>query len=361
MSPVTPVLLSGGSGCRLWPLSRPHRPKQLLCLIGDETLLQQTARRVQGNALYGEPLVMAQADHRFAVAEQMQAVGAGARIVLEPCPRGTGPAVAAAALIAGRRDPEAVLLVMPTDHLIPDADAFHADVAKGLPAARAGHLVLFGLAPAAPETGFGYARLGRSLEWDAAVRRVAAFEEKPDRATAERYLRSGDHLWNSGIFLLPAQAFLQELARHEPDLLRACRNAVSRSTVDLDFIRLDGDAYAQARHVSVDRAVLERTDRAVMVEAAFRWRDMGTWSALWERENKDARNNVLLGNVVARDTRGSYVRSEGPFVATLGVEDLIVVATPDAVLVADRRAGQEVRGLAEEMDGGGREADGRPS
>lgn len=351
MRHITPVLLSGGLGNRLWPLSRQDLPKPLLPLLGDETPLQRTAGRLRGINLYDAPLVMAQTEHRFAVAEQLRSVGMSARIVLEPVSRSTAPAAAVAALIAHRDDPDAVLLVMPTDHHVPDPGAFHAAVEKGLPAAREGAFVLFGVAPTGPETGFGYIRLGHSVGRHGAVRAVEAFKEKPDRATAERFCRSGTYVWNSGIFLLPVRPFLDELANLDGELLQACRDAVTRATSDPDFIRLDGEAFSRAPSISLDHAVLEKTHRAVAVAPSFPWQDVGTWMALWEREDKDERANVLIGNVTARDTQGSYIRSDGPFVATLGVENLIVVATPDAVLVADRDAGQEVRALVEGIEG----------
>ncbi|AWM86127.1 mannose-1-phosphate guanylyltransferase/mannose-6-phosphate isomerase [Microvirga sp. 17 mud 1-3] len=351
MRRITPVLLAGGSGSRLWPLSRQNLPKPLLPLIGNGTPLQKTAERLRGIDFYGEPLVMAQAEHRFAVAEQLQSVGTQARIVLEPVSRNTAPAAAVAALIAGRDDPEAILLVMPTDHDVPDAGAFHGAVEKGLAAAQEGAFVLFGVAPSGPETGFGYIRLGRTIGGHPEVHTVEAFKEKPDRAAAEHFCRSGSYVWNSGIFLLPVRPFLDELARLDGELLQACRDAVAQAASDPDFIRLDAETLARAPSISLDYAVLERTDRAVAVAPSFPWCDMGTWAALWKRETKDERANALLGNVLARDTQGSYIRSDGPFVATLGIENLIVVATPDAVLVADRESGQEVRRLVEEIEG----------
>lgn len=354
MDKITPVLLSGGTGSRLWPLSRQNNPKQLLPLIGAETLLQQTARRVSSTSLFDRAMIMASIDQRFVIAEQVRSVGVkDVQIILEPVGRNTAPAIAVAALFASQHDSESILLVLPTDHSIARLDDFQRDLRIGLEAAGKGSFVLFGVNPSAPETGLGYIHLGRSLGKDAAVREVRGFKEKPDRPTAERFVRSREYAWNSGIFLLPARALLDELDRLEPELLRACKDAVSGATADRDFIRLDGDAFSKARSISLDHAILEKTRKAVVVPSSFAWLDMGTWSALWQRGSKDDCANVCAGDVVSRETANSYIRSEGPLVATLGVDNLVIVAAPDAVLVARKDRDQDVKALVDDIKAAG--------
>jgi mannose-1-phosphate guanylyltransferase/mannose-1-phosphate guanylyltransferase/mannose-6-phosphate isomerase len=345
-SKVFPVLLSGGAGSRLWPLSREGFPKQLLPLAGERTPLQAAAARVLDPARFEPPMVVANVDHRFIVAEQLRELRTrDATIILEPVARNTAAAIAAAALVALAKNRDAVLLVMPADHHLPHAEGFRAAVAAGLPAAEQGALVLFGVPADRAATGYGYIRAGAPRIGGA--RAVERFIEKPDLATAERLLASGDHAWNSGIFLLPARRLLDELRAYEPALLRAVERAVEVARPDADFLRLDPDAFAESPSISIDHAVMERTAHAVVVPAAFVWADLGAWSSLWEIETRDAAGNVLKGDVVALDTRGSYLRSEGPLVATVGVEDLIVVAMKDAVLVAAKSADQQVRALVD--------------
>jgi mannose-1-phosphate guanylyltransferase/mannose-1-phosphate guanylyltransferase/mannose-6-phosphate isomerase len=345
---IFPVILSGGSGSRLWPLSRESFPKQLLPLTGERTLLQQAAERVGDRQRFEALTVVANGEHRFIIAEQLREIGAEQPlIVLEPAARNTAPAVAAAALLAAAVNPSALILVMPADHVILDRTAFMATVAAGAEAASEGHLVLFGIKPDCPATGYGYIQAGATLS--GAARKVAGFHEKPDRAAAERYLESADFAWNSGIFLLPAQLYLDELARFEPAVLDAAKGAVDGAQRDLTFLRLEDAAFAASPSISVDYAVMERTDRAAVVPAEFPWSDVGSWSALWEIGGRDAEGNLILGDVVTERTQGSYLRSEGPVIATLGVRDLIVVATADAVLVADKSADQDVKRLVEQL------------
>ena len=357
MAKVTPVLLSGGTGTRLWPLSREAYPKQLLPLAGQETLLQGTAQRVASPDLFKDLLVIANAEHRFVVAEQLRAIEAKvSRIVLEPFGRNTAPAAAVAALLASREDPEAILLLMPADHSIGDADAFRSAVRTGTEAARRGSLVLFGIRPTSPATGYGYIRLGTAMPALTGVRAVEGFTEKPDAETARRYLKSGDYAWNSGIFLLPARVFLDELGRLEPEILKACKDALAHAATDLDFLRLDPRAFECARSISIDYAVLERTDRAAVVPVDFPWSDIGSWSALWELGAKDESGNVVIGDAVAEDSSGCYLRSEGQLVTALGVQDLIVVATPDAVLVTSKARDQDVKRVVDRLKAMGRTA-----
>lgn len=345
---IHPVILSGGSGSRLWPLSRESFPKQLLPLAGERTLLQDTAARVSDPARFHPLTVIANEAHRFVIGEQLREIGASdPRIVLEPTARNTAPAVAVAALLAIESDPEAIILVMPADHVILEPEAFRAAVATGLDAARAGRLVLFGVQPDSPATGYGYIQAGAPDGEGAAA--VSRFVEKPPREAAEAYLREGGYYWNSGIFLLPAGAFLQELERLEPAVLAAARSAIAGAARDLVFLRLDPDAFARSPSISVDHAVMERTRMAAVVPAAFAWSDVGAWSALWDIGTRDEAGNVLLGDVATQDSRGCYVRSEGPLVVALGVEDLVVVASEDAVLVARREADQDVKSVVERL------------
>lgn len=343
---IVPVLLSGGTGSRLWPLSREIYPKQLLSLLGKQTLLQQTALRVSDSSMFGRTMVIANVEHRFAIAEQLRSLGiAEPTMVLEPFGRNTAPAIAIAALVATESDPDAIILAMPVDHWIRDVTVFRAAVAAGTTAARNGRFVLFGLRPTGPTTGFGYIRAADQLAAAPGVCDVASFVEKPDLATAEWLLVAGDHLWNSGIFLLPARILIEEMARLIPDVLAACRAAVAGATRDLDFLRLDENAFRTCPSISFDYAVMAKTDRAAVVPADFDWSDIGSWSALWKLGDKDVSGNVAIGDVVMEGAAGCYVRGEGPLVAALGVEDLIITATPDVVLVASKNRDQDVARL----------------
>jgi len=354
---IVPVLMSGGAGARLWPLSRESYPKQLLSLVGDKTLLQQTMLRVSDRATFAPPLMIANAEHRFVIAEQLRALGTtDATIILEPAGRGTAAAAAIAALMARRTDPEALILLLPVDHLIKDTAAFQQAVELGLTAADMDKLVLFGIKPTAPATGYGYVRLGQELAPASEVREAAEFVEKPTETVAQGYLDSGDYLWNSGMFLLPVATLLSELERHAPDVLRTARRALDRATRDLDFLRLDAEAFAACPSISIDYAVMERTDKAAVVSGAFDWNDVGSWSALWEIGDKDAQGNVSIGDVVVEDAKGCYLRGEGPLVAVLGVENLIVAATADVVLVASKERDQDVKALVNRLKANGHQA-----
>lgn len=341
------MLLSGGVGSRLWPLSRESQPKQFLPLVGDTTGLQATALRVGDDACFHPPIIVANAEHRFMVAEQLREIGCkDATIVLEPVGRNTAPAIAAAALIARRRDPEATILVMPADHHIGDAEMFRASVARAMPAAESGLLVLFGIKPDSPATGYGYIQPGEPVAGGA--RRVAAFVEKPQRTQAEQIFKAG-YLWNSGVFLLPSQVLLEELERWRPDVMREVTRAVLGATRDLDFLRLDADAFAASPAISIDYAVMEQTGLAAVAECSFPWTDLGAWSALWEVESRDEDENVLVGDVLTHQAQGCYVRSDGPLVAVAGVDNLFVVATTDAVLVVAKSADQEVKAVVDAL------------
>jgi mannose-1-phosphate guanylyltransferase/mannose-1-phosphate guanylyltransferase/mannose-6-phosphate isomerase len=353
---IVPVLLSGGSGTRLWPLSRRSYPKQLLALAGEETLLQQTAARVGDGGRFAPPLVIGNAEHRFLIAEQLRAAGTAAQIVLEPEGRNTAPAAAVAALLALREDEEALVLLMPADHVIGRPAAFQAALEQGVAAARGGAFVLFGIRPSRPATGYGYIQAGAALAAAPGVHRVRRFVEKPEAKVAETYVAAGDHLWNSGIFLLPARKLLDELERFEGALVAACRDAVDFATHDLDFCRLDPAAFARAPSISLDYALMERTDAAAVVPVDCGWTDVGGWTALWEIAERDGAGNALIGEVAAAAASGCYVRSDGPLVAAVGVEDLVIVATADAVLVTRRGADEMLKPVVERLGREGKAA-----
>ena len=342
--PIHPVILSGGSGTRLWPMSRTRYPKQLLTLVSEHSLLQQAMLRIDGHPGFAAPLLVANEEHRFIIAEQLREIGVAPRaLLLEPAGRNTAPAACVAALCLGEIAADALMLVMPSDHLIDDPGAFHAAIERAAAAARAGFLVTFGIRPERAETGYGYIERGAALPGADGAFAVARFVEKPDSATAQRYIGSGDFFWNSGIFLFPAALYLSELERLRPDMLEACRRAVSGGLRDEDFIRLDKSAFITCPADSIDYAVMEHTDRAAMVPVSMGWSDLGSWDALWDLAEKDASGNALAGNVIAEDAKNCYLRSEAGLVAALGVEDLVVVATDDAVMLAPRSRAQDVR------------------
>ncbi|MHC9085013.1 mannose-1-phosphate guanylyltransferase/mannose-6-phosphate isomerase [Luteimonas sp. RIT-PG2_3] len=341
MSQLQPVLLSGGSGTRLWPLSREAYPKQFLPLAGEATMLQDTWQRVAG--LGGlAPIVVANEEHRFLAAEQLRLVGVEhAAIVLEPVGRNTAPAIAVAALQARRDGGDPLLLVLPSDHVVRDPQAFRDAVTAALPAAESGALVTFGLVPQAPETGFGYIHAG-AVAPGALLRQVLRFVEKPDAATAQAYLDAGDYYWNSGMFLFRASRYLEELARHRPDILSAMQAAFDGAQQDGDFIRLDKDAFAASPSDSIDYAVMEKSDAVQVLPVDIGWNDVGSWSALWDVSEQDADGNAYHGDVIAIDSRNSYAYARR-LVALVGVDDLVVVETDDAVLVARKDKVQQVK------------------
>ena len=338
-----PVILSGGSGTRLWPLSRENYPKQLLCMMGEQSLLQQTVCRLGNLENVAPPVFVCNEGHRFLVAEQMRELGcAPADIVLEPAGRNTAPALALAALALRAQHGDALMLVMPADHVIQDTGKFHGALRAGMKHAAAGRLVTFGIVPTSPETGYGYIRKGKD---DA----VAAFVEKPDAETAQQYLESGDYYWNSGIFMMLASVWLAELERLRPDILAACTNAYSQGSRDGDFYRVGKDAFLRCPADSIDYAVMEKTDRAAVVPLDAGWSDIGAWSALWEISTQDERGNVLQGDVFAHATQNVLVIAQHRFVATVGVDNLVVIETPDAVLVMHKDQAQHVREVVKRL------------
>jgi mannose-1-phosphate guanylyltransferase/mannose-6-phosphate isomerase len=350
-----PVILSGGSGTRLWPVSRESFPKQLWPLISDRSLLQETALRARGPA-FAPPVVVCNQEHRFLIAEQLRAAGiGGARIVLEPIGRNSAPAIAAAAVLVAEQDPNAVLWMMAADAAIADVAALHQALEAASAAAAAGYVVTFGARPTAPETGYGYIEAGAALPEFPGVHAVARFVEKPDAAAAIALVGSGRHLWNSGMFVFTAATLLAELETHAPEVLAAVRTAVAERQVDLDFIRLGAEAFAASPSISLDYAVAERTARAAVVPAELGWSDVGSWTALWELGAKDAAGNVVLGDAVLEGAENCYVRSDGMLAAVVGLKDAVVVVTEDAVLAADRAHAQDVKKLVDLLRAQGRQ------
>jgi mannose-1-phosphate guanylyltransferase / mannose-6-phosphate isomerase len=343
---IHPVILSGGSGTRLWPMSRTRYPKQLLSLLGQDSLLQQTVRRVADRQGFAAPLLVANEEHRFIIAEQLREIAAVPRaLLLEPVGRNTAPAACIAALALTETESDPLMLVMPSDHTIGDLAAFADAVEGAATAARAGALVSFGITPQRAETGYGYIRRGSELDGAKGVFAVAEFVEKPGPEQAQAYVASGEHSWNSGMFLFPARVYLDELERLRPDMVAACRDALATAQRDSDFVRLGREAFAGCDSDSIDYAVMEHTRRAAVVPVSMGWSDVGSWDALWEMGDKDQHGNSIEGNVVAEDARNCYLRSEAGLVAAIGIEDLVVVSTADAVMVAPRNRTQDVKKL----------------
>lgn len=350
MKRIRPVLLSGGSGTRLWPISRSARPKQFLTLFGDHTLLQTTALRVSDPEMFEAPVVVANAEHRFVVAEQLRAVGIEARaIILEPVARNSGPAAVTAALHALGDDPDAVLLILAADHAMTRPETFLAACRHALPAATAGNIVTFGIQPDRPEIAYGYIQAGDPLSAGSAVRRAVRFVEKPDLKTAGSYLADGRYLWNSGNFLCAASTLAAEAARLAPGVRDAVAAALANARRDLDFLRLDPDAFANAPAISIDYAIMERTTQAAVVPCDPGWSDIGSFDALADMLGRDGVGNAASGQVVCVDSTDTVAISTGPMIATLGLSGAVVVATSDAVLVADAGRVQEIRAVVDAL------------
>jgi mannose-1-phosphate guanylyltransferase / mannose-6-phosphate isomerase len=351
---IYPVILSGGSGSRLWPLSRKFLPKQLLSLVDEDSLLQQTAARVSETSGFASPIIIANEEHRFIIAEQMRALGIMPKaLLLEPVGRNTAPAAAVAALRLLQEERDALMVVMPSDHVVADINAFQAAVDGAAAAARAGYLVTFGIVPERAETGYGYIEAGDALPGCAAVLALTRFIEKPNAKDAKRYVSAG-HLWNSGIFMFAAASFIDELERLRPDMVASCRQALAAAKADADFIRLDKGAFTACPSDSIDYAVMEHTTLGAVIPVSMGWSDLGAWDALWEISDKDVDGNVIRGDVVVEQARNCYLRSEAGLIAAVGIENIVVVATDDAIMVAPLERAQDIKGLVERLTREGR-------
>ena len=349
MTDIIPVLLCGGSGTRLWPLSRRSHPKQFVPLLGEDSLFQASVRRVRGEG-FGDPVVVTGPDFRFVVTEQLAAAGAAGTVLIEPEARNTAPAILAAALWAGRADPDALLLVAPSDHVIPDEAAFREAVLKAAPAAREGRLVTFGIRPDRPETGYGWLELEGDAGGEGTVP-LKRFVEKPDADTALRMLEAGGYLWNAGIFLFSARAIERAYAAHAPRTLEAVRAAVEGAEPDLDFFRLAPEPWKGAESISIDYAVMEKADNLAVMPYGGRWSDLGDWDAVWRESGRDGRGVAHAGAATAIDCENTLLRSEveGQEIVGLGLRDVVAIALPDAVLVAVRSRAQEVRAAVDAL------------
>ncbi|MBC2710004.1 MAG: mannose-1-phosphate guanylyltransferase/mannose-6-phosphate isomerase [Desulfosarcina sp.] len=356
---ILPVILAGGSGTRLWPLSRALYPKQLISIVDQHTMLQNTILRLDGLDGVGDPVVICNDEYRFMVAEQLRQIGIKAdSIILEPVGRNTAPALAVAAIRALDKGDDPVLLILPADHHIQFADKFQRVLKAGYEHAQAGRLITFGIVPEKPETGYGYIKMGGplpSVSIDKSAVAIAAFVEKPDLETASQYVASKAYCWNSGMFMFNASQVLEELETFVPDIVASCRKAVKNGKSDLDFFRLDKAAFAACPSDSIDYAVMEKTENGAMVPMAAGWNDLGSWEALWQVGKKDDADNVVKGDVVLRDVGDSYLHAESRLIAAVGLKDHIVVETSDAVMISPRNRVQDVKGLVDELKAQNRE------
>ena len=346
---IVPVILSGGSGTRLWPLSRAMRPKQLLSMVSNYTMIQDTVTRLTGLTELVDPIIVCNEEHRFTIAEQMREVDIHpSAIILEPFGKNTAPAVAISALQSQKVDKDPVLLVLPADHVIANKTAFHEAVQKGYEAAQENKLVTFGIIPDAPETGYGYIKSGEKIMGDD-VFSVEQFVEKPDADTAQKYLDDGSYFWNSGMFMFKASVYLKELESHNSEMYTCSKASLESAAVDMDFIRLDSDAFAACPSDSIDYAVMEKTRSAAVIPVDIDWNDIGSWSALWDVGHADENGNVVHGDVVLEDSHNSYVHADSRLVTTVGLNDHVVVETADAILVAHRDKAQNVKEIVAKL------------
>lgn len=346
-SQVIPVILSGGSGTRLWPVSRKLYPKQFIPLRNNRSLFQDTVARVQalGHGIQ-DPIIVCNDEHRFMAAEQLRQEGVeNADIVLEPVGRNTAPAIALAALCALQRDENAIILVLPADHILDEQDKFSQAIASAMSLSEQDQLVTFGIKPTRPETGYGYIKAGDVIA-DGSANKVEKFVEKPELSKAQEYLDSGDYSWNSGMFMFKASTLMSELATHEADMAASVKSAYGSQEKDLDFIRIDKEAFSSCKSESIDYAVMENTSNAAVVPLASDWNDVGSWHALWESSQKDENKNAQIGDVLLEDCHGCYVHSSNRLVTAVGMQDAVIVETADAVMVAPRNQSQNVKQIA---------------
>ncbi len=350
---IIPVILAGGSGTRLWPLSRQLYPKQLMNLVDENTMLQNTIQRLTNYEGVGGPIIICNENHRFMVAEQVREIDIkSSAIILEPFGRNTAPAVALGALKAQTVDQDSVIIVLPADHYIKNIISFHEALRVGEAFAKQGNLITFGIVPHVPETGYGYIQKGNSIDGlneENKVYTIKEFVEKPDEETAEKYLASGEYFWNSGIFMFKASLVLTELRKYVPSIVDACELAYENAKEDLDFFRLDATAFESCPADSIDYAVMEKTDKGAMVPLDAGWNDLGSWEALWQVGEKDGNNNVIIGDVISHDVKNSYLHSTDRVIAAVELEDHIVVETPDAVLISPRKSVQEVKRIVDHL------------
>ncbi len=345
---IIPVILSSGSGTRLWPLSRKQYPKQYLPLVGDNTMLQETILRLSGLNNLADPIIVCNADHRFLIAEQCQQIDIkNPTILLEPVGRNTAPAIAAAALQSLKNSDDAVLLVLSADHVIQDIDAFHQAINIACQQAQEGRLATFGIVPTDANTGYGYIK--STKESINGAYKVKEFVEKPDLKTAESYLEQGNYLWNSGMFMFKATMLIDELTTHSPEIVTSINNAVNNAEQDLDFIRLDKQAFESSPSDSIDYALMEKSDNVVVISLDAQWNDIGSWSALHDIGIKDSNGNVIQGDVFTEDTTNTYIHANHHMVATIGVQDLVIVDTPNATLISTKDKSQEVKNIVEQL------------
>jgi mannose-1-phosphate guanylyltransferase len=343
---MIPVIMSGGSGTRLWPLSRKNKPKQFLKLFGDNSLFQQTITRLSGLEDVASPIIVCNEEHRFMVAEQLQEIDIEtADILLEPCARNTAPAIALAALQAQQHDDDPIILVLAADHIIQNISAFHQAISDAHIQAEQGRLVTFGIIPAEPHTGYGYIEAQEKRQ----ISKVKNFVEKPDIETAKKYVASGKFYWNSGMFMFKASTILNELERFAPDMLTSCLHALSKSVQDLDFIRVNKDDFSACPSDSLDYAVMEKTDKAIVTPLDAGWSDVGSWSSLWENHTQDNNGNVIIGDVIAQNVSSSYIHSEHRLISVLGLDNIIVVETPDVVMIAHKDQAENVKKVVEQL------------
>jgi len=345
---ITPVILSGGSGTRLWPLSRKQYPKQYLPLVGDNTMLQETILRLNGLNNLTDPIIICNADHRFLVADQCQQISIkNPTILLEPVGRNTAPAITAAALQSLKDSDDSTLLVLSADHVIQDVDAFYKAIHIASQQAQSGKLATFGIVSTDANTGYGYIKL--SKENNNGAHKVEEFVEKPDLKTAEFYIEQGSYLWNSGMFMFQARTFIDELTTHAPNIVISVNNAVNNATQDLDFIRLEKQAFESSPSDSIDYALMEKSNNVVVVPLDAQWNDIGAWPALYDIGTKDSQGNVIKGDVITQDTTNTYIYANHHMVATIGVDNLIIIDTPDATFISTQDKAQEVKGIVESL------------